>query len=105
MAVLSDSTEVFDFILQQLQSRHLEAFLQVSKSLRRNFEWLLREHFELKRTSLLCIAMLSLNGLLLDVIFVFVFACASQVASTAFVQAQLRVKSYMSKLWLASGCI
>jgi len=51
MPVLSDlPNEVFDLILQKIHPGDLEAFLQVSKILRQNFEWLLREHYKLKRS-------------------------------------------------------
>ena len=50
MPVLSDlPNEVFDLILQQTHPGDLEAFLQISKTLRQNLEWLLREHYKLKR--------------------------------------------------------
>lgn len=53
MPVLSElPNEVFDLIPQQIHPGDLEVFLQVSKILRQNLEWLLREHYKLKRSYL-----------------------------------------------------
>jgi len=53
MPVLSElPNEVFDLILQQIHPGDLEAFLEVSKILRQNLEWLLREHYKMKRSYL-----------------------------------------------------
>jgi len=50
MPVLSDlPNEVFDLILRHIPPKDLEAFSQVSKTIRQNLAWLFQEHDELKR--------------------------------------------------------
>lgn len=50
MPVIPDlPNEVLGLVLRQIQPCDLEAFLQVSKSVRQNLEWPLREHYHLKR--------------------------------------------------------